>query len=608
MSRRIPSPPRTPSPESGWFQRSPLIWAVALAVLTLVLYWPATRNGFVDYDDDVYVTANAQLRGGLTWDNAVWAFRSTEAHNWHPLTWLSHLADVSFFDLDPAGHHLTSVVLHALNAALLFLLLYGATGAIGPSLAVAALFACHPLNVQSVAWVAERKSVLSTFFWLATLGAYGAWTRRPSVLRYGAVVACLALSLLAKPMGVTIPFVLLLLDAWPLDRWRLGPRRLLAEKAPLFVLSAASSWITFAVQRETGAVVTTDAIPWVARLGNAVWSYLAYLGKAIWPSGLAVFYPHPGDTLPAWRVLLAVVFLSTVTAAFVRLRGRWPWALVGWLFYLGTLVPVLGIVQVGTQAMADRYAYVPLVGIFVVIAWATAALVSAGRLPARAATGIAAVVLVVLSACTLQQISLWHDSVTLFEHTARVEPASWVAHYNLGNAYVRLGRQEDAIPQFRETIRLRPGFARAHNNLGDALDAVGRHGEALPCYEQAVRLKPDLVEAQNNLGIAYADAGRYEEALAVMRTATALRPDFMEAHLNLSITLRQLRRLPEALAEANQAVALRPSDPLPRYHRALALLLSGEAAAAQPDIQLLRVSKPELAARLDASLAQPPKP
>jgi tetratricopeptide (TPR) repeat protein len=595
---------------TGSARSRPLAWAATLAVLTLILYWPATGNGFVDYDDDVYVTANSQLRAGLSWDGVVWAFRSTEASNWHPLTWLSHLADVSLFDLDPSGHHATSVVLHALNAALLFLLLQRATMATGASLAVAALFACHPLNVQSVAWVAERKTVLCTLFWLSTLWAYGAWTRRPNALRYGAVVACLTLSLLAKPMAVTIPFVLLLVDAWPLDRWRLGQRRLWGEKAPLFLLAAASSWITFAVQRTSGAVATTEAIPWAARLANAVWSCVAYLEKMVWPAQLAVFYPHPGGALPAWRAALALCCLAAVTAALVRLRGRFPWALVGWLWYLGTLVPVLGIVQVGTQAMADRYAYVPLIGVFVILSWATAALVAAGRLPARAATGIAAAVLVVLSARTLQQIALWHDSITLFEHTTRVEPASWVAHYNLGNAYARLGRQEDAALRFRETIRWRPGFARAHNNLGDALDALGRHDEALPCYEEAVRLKPDLVEAQNNLGIAYADRGRYQQALGAMRTATALRPDFMEAHLNLSITLRQLGRLAEALAEAERAVALRPSEPLPRYHRALALILSGKASAAQPDIQLLGATSPDLAMSLEEALAQgqPRKP
>ena len=396
--------------------------------------------------------------------------------------------------------------------------------------------------MESVAWVSERKNVLSTFFWLLTLGAYGAWARRPRASWYVAVVACGALALMSKPMAVTLPFTLLLLDFWPLGRWgSVRQWRLWLEKLPLFAMAAAVSVVTYRAQHEAGSVVSMEKItPW-ARLGNAVWSYLAYLGHAIWPAGLAAFYPHLESALPTWRAVLAALVIAALTAGLWWFRARTQPQLVGWLWYLGTLVPVIGLVQVGTQAMADRYMYVPLIGIFVGVAWAGEALVRRGKVPRVAATSAAAAAIVALGVLTVRQIAVWHDTVTLFEHTMRVEPRAWVAHYNLGNAYEAAGRHEDAIARYRETIKLRPQFARAHNNLGNSLDALGRAAEAVPSYERAVQLKPDLVEAYNNLGIGYAAQGQHEQGLAALRTAIQLRPDFLEAHLNLAITLRQLR-------------------------------------------------------------------
>jgi len=594
----------SPSPASPW--RRPGVLAAAIALLTIALYWPATGNEFVDYDDGMYVTANPRIPQGLTRENVAWAFTTTEATNWHPLTWLSHLLDAEMFGLKPSGHHATSIVLHALTAALLFLLLQRATGSTGASLAAAALFAVHPLNVQSVAWVSERKNVLSTFFWLLALGAYGAWARKPRLLRYVALVACFALSLMAKPMAVTLPFTLLLLDYWPLGRFPLGQRRLWLEKLPLFAMAAAGSVLTYRVQHEAGSMVHTEAITLGARLANATWSYLAYLGYAIWPSRLAAFYPHLESALPVWRVVLAAAALAVVTLGLWWFRARAQPQLTGWLWYLGTLVPVIGLVQVGTQAMADRYVYVPLIGIFVALSWTGAALVRQGRLPREAVIGITAVAVVALSVLTLRQIAVWHDTVSLFEHTIRVEPRAWVAHYNLGNAYESMGRHEDAIARFRETIKLRPEFARAHNNLGNSLDSLGRGAEAVPSYERAVQLKPDLVEAYNNLGIAYSQQGKQEQGLAALRTATQLRPDFLEAHLNLAITLRQLNRLPEARAEADQAIALRPDNALARYHRGLILARMGDLDAARRDLQVLQAIDPGLAGRLQAALLSPP--
>lgn len=578
--------------------RRPALPALVLFLVTTAVYWPATHNGFVNYDDDLYVTANARVQAGLDWDNVRWAFTTTELSNWHPLTWLAHTADVQMFGLDARGHHATSVLLHALNAALLFWLLFQATGAAAPSFAAAALFALHPLNVQSVAWVSERKNVLSTLFWLLTLWAYGAWTRRPRAVLYAAALVSLALSLLTKPMAVTVPFVLLLLDYWPLDRVSRGARRLVLEKLPFLGMALALSVIAFVVQREAGSMVAAETIPWTARVANAVWSYAAYLGQAVWPAGLAVFYPHPEGSLPAARVAAAALGLLAATGALFHWRDRLRPQLVGWLWYLGTLVPVIGLVQVGTQAMADRYAYVPLVGVFVAVAWSVAGLVERGHFPKEVAIGVAAVALVALSVVTVQQTAVWRDSISLFEHTIAVEPDSWVAHYNLGNAYEDLGRHEDAVARFRETIRLRPEFARAHNNLANALDEMGRTAEALPSYERAVQLKPDLVEAYNNLGIAYAAAGRHEAGETALRTAVRLRPGFTEAHLNLAIGLRERGRLEEAKAEADVAVSQRPGWALARFHRGLVLLRMGDAEGARREQQVLLGLDPRLADRL----------
>lgn len=595
----------TPTPAAPAWRR-PALLALALFLATAAVHWPATGNRFVNYDDDHYVTANPRVQRGLGWETVRWAFTTTELSNWHPLTWLAHSANAHAFGLDPRGHHATSVLLHALNAALLFWLLFLATGARAPSLLAAALFALHPLNVQSVAWVSETKNVLSTFFWLLTLWAYGAWTRRPRAVLYAAALLALALSLLTKPMAVTMPFVLLLLDYWPLDRFARGQRRLWLEKLPFLALAVALSVIAFVVQREAGSMVAAETIAWPARVSNAIWSYLAYLGQAVWPAGLAVFYPHPEGALPLGRVAGAAALLLAVTAVLFRWRERLRPQLVGWLWYLGTLVPVIGLVQVGTQAMADRYAYVPLVGVFVAVAWTGAWLVGRGYFPREVAAGLAATALVALSVVTVQQTAVWRDSISLFEHTIAVEPESWVAHYNLGNAYADLARHEDAVVRFRETVRLRPEFARAHNNLGNALDALGRSAEAVPSYERAVQLKPDLVEAYNNLGIAYAAQGRHDAGQAALRTAIQLRPDFLEAHLNLAIELREQGRLADAKAEADRAVSLRPDSALARFHRGLVLVRLGDLDGARRDLQVLLGLDPRLAERLRAHLEGPP--
>lgn len=512
--------------------------ALALAAATLITYAPVEGNGFVAYDDiDIYV-GDPHVHEGLTRGALAWAF-STGHSYWHPLTWISHMIDCELFGMEPAGHHRTSLLIHTASAVLLFLTLRFLTGSPWPSALVAALFALHPLNVESVAWVSERKNVLSGFFSILALAAHGVYARRPGPLRYLAVAIAVLAALLAKPMAVTLPLVLLLLDFWPLGRLgRVSLGRLMLEKLPLLALSALASVLTIESQREMGALIPIETIPLPARLANALVSYVAYGFKMLWPARLAAFYPHR-ELAPAVVAGAALLLLGVSAVVAWRVR-REPYLAVGWLWYLGTLVPVIGIVQVGSQAMADRYAYVPLIGLFVAIAWGGASLLS--RYPAaRPATGVVVLaILLALAVRTRQQAGVWHDSLSLFSSSVRSMPDSWVAHYNLGEALVASGRFAEAETEYRETIRVEPRFARAHNNLGMALDSQGRIEAAIAAYAQAIRLKPDLAEAYNNLGVDYASLGRYAEGVAALREALRLRPDFAEARHNLDVALRRM--------------------------------------------------------------------
>lgn len=582
----------------------PRRWAVALvlAAATLALYAPVRGHGFVDYDDDEYVFRNPHVQAGLSADGVAWAFTSLEAANWHPLTWLSHMLDCELFGLRPAGHHLMNLVLHSANVVLLFLVLAFLTGALWRSAAVAALFALHPLNVESVAWVAERKNLLSTFFWILTIAAHGWYVRRPGASRYLAVAAGTALALLSKPMAVTIPFVLLLLDFWPLGRMSRGAiGRLVLEKLPLLVLAGLTSAITLQAHLQGGSVVAMEAIPPGARLSNAIVSYAAYLGKLVWPARLGVFYPHRESSLPPAVVWATAAALVAATAGALRAARRAPYVTVGWSWYLVTLLPVIGIVQVGTQAMADRYMYVPAIGLFLAAAWGAAALASSPK-AARVLAAATVAALLGLAVRASAQVHVWHDSLSLFRATIRAVPDSWVAHYNLGNGLVAAGRAAEAEAEFRETIRLSPRFARAHNNLGDVLDGMGRRTEAAAAYEEAIRIKPDLAEAHNNLGTALAAMGRLDEAEASLRRAVALQPRFAEAYVNLGITLRRRGRLAESGEALSRAVTLRPDFDVARFHRAITALQGGDVEGARRDLEVLAGRDPRLAARLAAAL------
>jgi protein O-mannosyl-transferase len=450
---------------------------ILLALLTLAAYWQVRDCDFVNYDDNLYVTGNQHVQAGISLEGIKWAFTAFDAANWHPLTWISLMADTQSGLVSADRFHLTNLLLHLANVLLLFLLLRRLTKSAWRSALVAALFAVHPLHVESVAWISERKDVLSTLFWLLTTWAYVRYAERPGIGRYAPVVVLLALGLMCKPMMVTLPLTLLLLDYWPLRVLQTKDRRLqkIREKAPLFVLSIASSIVTFYAQRGQ-AMETIAALPITARLSNAVVAYVQYLWKMVWPTRLAILYPHPGPTLPVWLIAVSAVFLACVTGLVLRHGRKRPYLAVGWLWYLITLIPVIGIVQVGEQAMADRYTYVPLIGIFIAIAWALPQMTK--RVIAIPVVTIICLVLVALAGLTRMQIGYWEDSTTLFSHSIEVTERNPTAYYNLGRTVVELGRYPDAIQAYRRALQYNPDYAIAHNNLAVALFLNGDYAEA----------------------------------------------------------------------------------------------------------------------------------
>jgi Flp pilus assembly protein TadD len=559
-------------------------WLVCalLAVLTLAVYFRVVELDFVSYDDDVYVTANSRIQSGLSWDNLVWAFSSTSAANWHPMTWLSHMLDCGIFGLKPEGHHLTNLVIHLANVLLLFWVLQLMTGALWPCALVAALFAVHPLNVESVAWVAERKNLLSTFFWILTLWAYVWYAARPGLKRYVAVVGLFALGLMSKPMVVTLPFVLLLLDYWPLRRLAPPasesgaeskraakrshtaklrpdyPRRslpgLLLEKAPLILLAAGASVITVIAQKKGGAVGAIEVFSISARITNAVVSYADYLRQMIWPAGLAVIYPHPKEALPVWHVAASAIALVSITALVLWRATRERYAVVGWLWYLGTLVPVIGLVQVGLQARADRYAYVPLIGLFVLIVWAGFDYSGKGGFSRKWSIGISVCVVGLLSVVTHLHLNHWRNSISLFQHAVDVTDNNAVAHNNLGELLAGRGRLDEAAAHFTRAVEINPEFDQALHNSGMMLAQQRRLDEAIEQFSKTVEINPRFLEAYNKLGAALAERGRLDEAVAALSKALELNPNYPSAHGNMALVLEQQGKLDEAIAHYSEAL------------------------------------------------------
>lgn len=503
-----------------------------IAAVTVAVYWPVLHNGFIDFDDPEYVTANMMVRQGLTLKGFTWAFSAFHAGNWHPLTWLSHMLDVQLFGLAPMGHHAVSLLFHVANALLLLLLLQWLTGYLGRSLVVAALFALHPLHVESVAWIAERKDVLSTLFWLMTMAAYGWYARKPSLKRYMCVLVPFGLGLMAKQMLVTLPFVLLLMDFWPLNRltplpsvgdthppqgegWSDGKRGmtfLIAEKIPLLVMSAAAALATLLAQEAGGALSHGDSGSILVNVGNGLISYVKYLGAMVWPTGLAFFYPLDADAVTPVRVTGAVVLLAAVSGYAVMQGRKRPWLAFGWFWYLVTLLPVIGFIKIGSQAMADRYTYVPLIGIFIAMVWEGTELAGRWRHGYQAAAGVTAVAIALLSVMTVTQIGHWRSSHDLYAHALAVIERNWMAHNNMAILLAQQYRYDEAIRHFRESLRINPKQAEGFRNLGNAYQAVGNNDAAIDAFREAVRLKPNDAEGHFRLGYAYLLAGNFDLA------------------------------------------------------------------------------------------------
>ena len=541
------------------------LWAsLGLVAGVAIAYWPVRAFGFVRFDDPTYVTENPHIVSGVTWSAIKWAFTSGYGANWHPITWLSHMLDIQLFGFDGGAHHVTNVMVHAVTTVLLLGVLLRMTGALWRSVIVAGLFGLHPIHVESVAWIAERKDVLSAFFWMLTLWAYNAYARRPRASAYAWVVVSFALGLMAKPMVVTLPFVLLLLDVWPLrriglrDGWWRSARSLVLEKLPLFALSVASSVITFVVQRQGGTVASGVRLPLAERLGNAVIAYAAYVGKMLWPLHLAAYYPYPRPLPMAWVLMSALLLLAASIGAIVVSR-RQPYVLVGWLWYLGTLVPAIGIVQVGTQSMADRYTYIPLIGIFIVLAWGIPDLLS--RWP-QSRIPISVVATGALLACAVAsriQVRYWESSATLWKHALDVTTDNYAAHTYYGNALAARGDVAGAIAQYTEAIRIRPDYPEAHNNIGPALAAQGRLDDAISHFNEAIRLRPSYADAYSNLGVALASRGKFDEAIAQYTESIRLDPDNARAHTNLGLALQARGQTADALRELELAVRMNPN-------------------------------------------------
>jgi Flp pilus assembly protein TadD len=543
------------------------IACLLFAAVTLALYNPVNRHPFVNYDDDRYVTENPHVRQGLTADTFKWALTSTEQANWHPLTWMSHALDVSLFRLNAAGHHFSSVLIHAVNAILLFLLLLRTTRRMGPSLFVAALFAVHPINVESVAWVAERKNVLCTLFFLLTLWAYGWYARKPGWTRYLAVALLFAAGLASKPMVITLPFVLLLLDYWPLartggeaDESHVSWPRLALEKLPLLALSVASAVVTMSAQRAGGAMRASAQFSFSARFANAIYAFAMYLWKMIWPARLAPAYPHPGHSLGVGQVLLAALVLIAITAIVWKLRER-RYLLTGWLWFLGTLVPVIGLVQVGDAAMADRYAYIPLIGIFVMISFGAADL--AERLNAGVWAVIPAVVTVIALAVVAHfQIGYWQSSYDLWSHALAVTQNNFIAEDNLGGALILEGREEEAHGHFEAAARINPTDPMSHSNLGTYFQTHHQSREAVAEYETALRLTSDpgfLAQTYANLGAAHRALGEDAEARESFMHALRLNPNQPNAWFGLGLVARTQGNLAEAVSDLARSLELQPT-------------------------------------------------
>jgi regulator of sirC expression with transglutaminase-like and TPR domain len=563
----------------------PVLICLALAILTVITFWSLKDCGFINFDDDHYVYENAFVQSGLNWNSIVQAFSSElveRSSNWHPLTWLSLMLDYQIFGLNPHGYHLINLLFHVMNTILLFLILYRMTKKLWPSAFVAALFAIHPLHVESVAWIAERKDVLSTFFWMLTMGAYSYYVEHPGFRRYFLVLLFFILGLMAKPMLVTLPFVLLLLDYWPLQRFQeIKPDHkvqavketlevkkpadseykwsliypLLWEKVPLFVLAILSSIVTYIAQQKVGAVQSIEALPLGVRIGNALISYIAYIGKMIWPSNLAVLYPHPRLLVP-WHVLGSVFLLIAITLIVIWRAKKLPYLATGWLWYIGALVPVIGIVQVGDQAMADRYTYISLIGLFIMMAWGVPDLLKKWNHRKEILLTSSALSILCLSIITWTQVGYWQNSITLYDHTLKVTDYNLPIYINRGAVYNGLGNYRQAIEDLNRVIEIKPGYAEVYINRGAAYNGLGNYKQAIEDCDRAIKIKPGYAEAYTNRGNAYYGLGNYRQAIEDYDRAIKIKPGLAEAYSNRGVAYASLGNINLAVNDLKTAAKL----------------------------------------------------
>jgi len=605
----------------------------ALAVSTLLVFWQVRNFDFINYDDNDYVFENPHVLNGLTEDGVIWAFTTNRSANWHPITWLSLMLDCQLFGTNSGWMHLINLLLHLVNTLLLFAVLKKMTGSLWPSAFVAAAFALHPMHVESVAWISERKDVLSTLFWMLTLLAYVSYVKRPATLRYLVTIMIFAIGLMAKPMLVTMPFVLLFLDYWPLDRFAALRAvktaaipyrqrvlyRIIIEKVPFLAIAAISSAITFLVQRSGGAMVGMDVLPLKFKFANAVISYARYMGKMFWPENLAVFYPFDADSFAIWQIMLCALLLLVISIFVIRFGRKQRYLPVGWFWFLGTLVPVIGLVQVGEQSLADRYTYIPYTGLFIIIAWGLPELLSkwlyrSPRCPpcqrqhvavgrdvaaGKIAFGIAAaMVLTAMGIGTYRQAGYWKNSSALFTHAIEVTQNNYIAHEHLAQELYKQGNPALAIEHYKKALEINPYYAESHNNRGIVYSKLGRWQEAIKDFSQAIKIKPDYADAHYNRGNAYLNLGRHQDAIESYKQAIRIKPDWAEAHCNLGAAYLDLGRYQEAIEAYKQAIRIKPDLAEAHYNLGNAYLLSGDKESALEEYKILKTLDAEQANKL----------
>ncbi len=547
-----------------------IIVCLFLVIAILIAYLQVKNHAFLNYDDVGYVTENSHVQSGLNLKNIFWAFSSTSSGIWHPLTWLSHMLDCQIYGMKSGWHHITNLLFHTANTLILFIIFRKMTSKLWQSAFIAIMFALHPIHVESVAWVSERKDVLSTFFWILTIWSYVKYVEYPRISRYMLVILFFILGLMSKPMLVTLPFVLLLLDYWPLGRFRFGysdncnksqkilsTMSIILEKIPFLFFSAALSVVAIFTQNKEGALAPLDVYSLKVRIANALVSYINYIGKMLWPSKLAILYPHQVN-LPWWKVTVASLLLALISFLVIIAIRKKPYIIVGWLWYIGTLIPVIGLVQIGGQSMADRYTYIPLIGLFIIIGWGTPELVARWRYRKILLFTTSTIVILILMTITWKQVKHWKNNITLFENTLKVTSNNFKIHTNLGTALYNQGKVNEATIHLLEALRINPDYALTHSTLGVAFHSQGKIDKAIYHYSEALRIKSDDPLTHYNLGIVLHRQGKIDKAIYHYSEVLRIKPDFEKAHNNLGVALLSKGDQHGAIYHFREAVRIKP--------------------------------------------------